>query len=183
MSNYSSIFHLISEITHREGVSCILIGGYAVNYHKYSRQTMDVDFMMIKEDFERIAAALKEEGYEQEGFEENFAQFKSNKPSLMDVDFMFVDKDTFDKIFKEAKHLKIRGREFLLPSLEHLIALKLHSIKSNYKIRWTKDLPDIISLMRANKIDARTEKFKALCLKFGTEELYQKITEAIDGRS
>ncbi len=182
MNQYSSVFHLISEISRKEGISCILIGGYAVNYHKVTRQTGDVDFMITKEDFERISAVLKEAGYEQASFQDNFAQFKSRQPSFMDIDFMFVDKNTYDKIFQKAARLKVRGWEFFLPCLDHLIALKLHSLKCNYHVRWTKDLPDIISLIRANKVDAQTAEFKELCLKFGTEEIYQKIKEAADGR-
>ncbi len=181
MSDYSSVFQLISDLIRKERISCILIGGYAVNYYKVSRQTGDVDFLITKEDFERISPILKDAGYQQERLQDNFAQFKSTKLSLMDVDFMFVDQTTFDKIRKEAVSCKIGKLEFVLPSLDHLIALKLHSVKSSYKLRWTKDLPDIINLIRVNKIDARSAKFKELCLKFGTTELYQKIMEATDG--
>lgn len=180
LNDHSSVFHLISEITQKEGISCVLIGGYAVNYHKVSRQTADVDFMIVKEDFERICAALMKAGYKEENLQEGFAQFKSKSPTLKDVDFMLVEKSTFDKIFQQAERFRVGGREFLIPSIDHLIAMKLHSVKFNYKLRWMKDLPDIIRLVRANKIDARTETFKELCLKFGTEELYQKIKEATD---
>lgn len=182
MSDFSSVFHLVSEICQKEKISCVLIGGYAVNYYKVSRQTGDVDFMITKEGFERISSALKDEDYRQECLHDNFAQFKSTKLPLMDVDFMFVDQNTFDKILKEAVSCKIGKWQFVLPSLDHLIALKLHAVKSNYKLRWTKDLPDIINLVRINKVDVRCAKFKELCLKFGTVELYQKILEATDGR-
>ena len=43
--NERSIFHLISDVTHKEGVPCVLIGGFAVNFHKVTRQTADVDFL------------------------------------------------------------------------------------------------------------------------------------------
>ena len=138
--------------------------------------------MVTKENFECLAPVLNNEGYQQESLQDNFAQFKSTKPSLMDVDFMFVDQNTFDKICKDAVSCRIGKWEFVLPSLDHLIALKLHSVKSSYKLRWTKDLPDIINLIRTNKIDVRSAKFKELCKNFGTPELYQKILEAADGR-
>ena len=160
-----------------------MIGGYAVNYHKVSRQTADTDFMVTKEDFERISTVLTKAGYRQEYLQDNFVQLKSTKTSLMDVDFMFVEKSTFDKIFKKAVSCKIGRWQFFIPSLDHLIALKLHSMRFNYKLRWTKDMPDIINLIRANKIDVSTDQFKELCLKFGTAELYQKIKEAMDGGS
>ena len=177
MNDYSSAFHLISEITSQKAIACILIGGYAVNFHKYTRQTQDLDFMMVKEDFDRIVTALQKAGYNQLETQENFAQFKSSHPALLDIDFMFVDQSTLEKILKDAKQVKIKDHSFFIPSVEHLIALKLHSMKGNYKIRWTKDFPDVISLIRANKINIQADQFKAMCLKFGTPELYQLIKE------
>ena len=176
--NEPSVFHLISELTKKEGVSCILIGGFAVNYYKVTRQTADVDFLVTKEGFEKIFHSLKRAGYKKGLEQENFAQLKSTKVSLMDVDFMFVDQQTLAKILKESCKIKIAKQDFFVPSLDHLIALKLHSIKYNSSIRLTRDLPDIINLIRINEVEFKNSKFKGLCLKYGTEEIYQKILEA-----
>ena len=111
--------------------------------------------------------------------QENFAQLQNNHLSLMDVDFMFVDHDTISKIIKEGERLKIAGQTFIVPSLYHLIALKLHSIKYNPKIRITKDLPDIINLIRINDINIKDKEFKEVCLKYGTADIYDKIQDAI----
>jgi hypothetical protein len=48
------VFHLMSDLTEKEGVSCILIGGFAVNYYKVTRQTAAVDFLIAKDDFKNI---------------------------------------------------------------------------------------------------------------------------------
>ena len=111
--------------------------------------------------------------------QEVFARFLGNTSYLMDVDFMFVDRSTLDKILKEAGSLTISGQKFVVPSLNHLIALKLHAIKNNEKNRLMKDLPDIVNLIKNNGIDVRNEDFKNLCLKFGTENLYQRLLEVI----
>ena len=172
-----SVFQLISELTRREGADCVLIGGFAVNHYKVSRQTADVDFLTTKEDFEKIVNFLEKEGYKKNLNHENFAQLKSSRLSLLDIDFMFVDPETFKKIFNEGEYFKIVGQKFIVPSLNHLIALKLHSIKYNYKLRFSKDFPDIVNLIRINEVNIKDEKFKKLCLKYGTEEIYQKIRE------
>ncbi len=177
--NDRSIFHLISDVTQREGVPCILIGGFAVNYHKVTRQTADVDILITKENFEKIADLLEEAGYKRNLIHDNFVQYKSSKLSLMDVDFMFVDKETLTKILKEGKEFKIVGQKFIVPSLNHLIALKLHSIKYNPKIRFVKDFPDIVSLIRINEIDIKNKEFKELCLKYGTDEIYRQLLEIL----
>lgn len=178
MVNERSVFHLISDITHQKGVSCVLIGGFAVNHYKVVRQTVDIDFLIVKEDFEKISDALKEGGgYRQFSAQENFTQLESAQLSLKNIDFMFVDRPTLDSILKEAKPTPIAGQKFLVPSLNHLIALKLHSIKNNEKLRLLKDLPDIVSLIRKNNVDVEGAEFKGLCLKYGTEDIYRRVLE------
>ena len=159
---------------------CVLIGGFAVNYHKVARQTVDVDFLITGDDFDKISGALGEAGYKQDFRTEVFVRLRSGSAArLMDIDFMFVDEDTLAKIIKEGRRAGIAGREFIVPSLEGLIALKLHSLKHNFKLRQTRDLPDIVELARANKIDVKGRKFRELCLKYGTEDIYRRLTEAI----
>src|SRR5271169_4721215 len=114
-----SVFHLISDFTHEQGVSCVLIGGFAINHYKVTRQTADVDFLITKEDFDKIAGPLEKAGYKKALLQENFAQFEGGRLSLLDVDFMFVDKETLAKIIKEGEKFKIVGRTFIVPSLFH----------------------------------------------------------------
>ena len=115
-----------------------------------------------------------------DSLQENFAQLKSTQTSLLDVDFMFVDRDTLTKILNESQEIEIAKQKFLVPSLNHLIALKLHSTKYNPKLRLSRDLPDIINLININKINFKDKEFKDLCLKFGTDEIYNKILEALE---
>lgn len=178
--NYQNAFHLLSDVSKKTGVSWVLIGGFAVNYYKYTRQTVDVDVLITKQDFQKILDLLEAVGYKMDYSQEVFARLTTNQsPLLMDIDFMFVDEGTLTKIIKDSQKLSIAGYEFRVPSLEHLIALKLHAVKYNPKLRLAKDIPDIINLIRINKIDAKSEKFKELCLKYATEEIYQKILDSI----
>ena len=176
--SYPTIFNLISDVSKKSGVLCVLIGGFAVNYYKVTRQTADVDFLITKDDFKEILSLLEKAGYKQDFGQKVFARLKSsNNTYLMDIDFMFVDKETLNKIIKDGKRISIAGEEFTIPSLNNLIALKLHSLKYNLKIRENKDLPDIINLIRINKVDYKSKEFQELCLKYGTEKIYNKILE------
>lgn len=175
--NYPTIFHLISDITKKTGISCILIGGFAVNYYKVTRQTADVDFLITREDFEKVLSLLEKEGYKQDDVQEVFVRLKSNRFYLIDIDFMFVDRETFESLVESGKNITIAGQKFLVPSLNNLIALKLHSLKHNLKIRKNKDLPDIVNLVRIHKIDVKSEEFKDLCFKYGTKEIYDRILD------
>ena len=174
-----NIFNIVSNIIAKGKVACVLIGGFAVNYYKVSRSTADIDFLITKDDFGKILILLEEKGFKKDYEQEVFARLLGEKSLLMDVDFMFVDKDTLDKIIKEGKQISIAGENFIVPSLNHLIALKLHAIKYNPKIREYRDLADIMELIRINKIDVKDTEFKNLCLKYGTDQLYNKIVEKI----
>lgn len=176
---YPTIFHLISDVCAKAGISCILVGGFALNYYKVSRQTADVDFLITKENFKKIEPLLQKAGYEAHVVREAFTRLKGDSCYLMDVDFLFVDKETFSKIIEDSKNISIGGQGFIVPSLMNLIALKMHSLKYNPKIRENKDLPDIIDLIRINRLDYKGREFKELCLKYGTKEIYDKISERI----
>jgi len=172
--DYSKVFRLVAEASKKSAVPCILIGGFAVNFYKVTRGTRDVDFLMTKDDFKKIEKALIEAGYA-EDFATNVAVRMSNVKESADVDFMIVDEATRDKILEEGQKAKIAGSELVIPSLNHLIALKLHAIKHGSKNRLWKDMPDIIDLIKINKVDFNGAEFKGICLKFGTAEIYKDI--------
>lgn len=176
---YRSAFHLISDITNKTGVSCVLIGGFAVNYYKFSRQTADIDFLISEEGFNKIQNFLKEAGYATEFSQNVFVRLKSSKLYLMDIDFMFVDKETLNKIIREATEIVIAKHKFFVPSLMNLIALKLHSLKCNFGIRKPKDLLDIVTLIKLNNVEAEDREFRQLCLKYANKDIYRKILENI----
>ena len=171
---YPSIFHMVSSIFNKKAVKCVLIGGFAVNFYDVPRATEDVDFLTTKEDFQAAYSFLEEEGFKKFSEKETFAQLENDKEYIRKLDFMFVDKDVLDKIIKEGKNVTIAGQDFKIPSVLHLVALKLHAIKFNKK-REYKDLVDIVDLIRNNKIDIKAEEFKNLCLKFGPQEIYNRI--------
>jgi hypothetical protein len=173
-----NVFQIVADVFKQAGAISVLIGGFAVNYYKVSRQTADADFMIDEEAFPRIRALMEKKGFITALKQNVFAQMKPASPgSLMDVDFMFVDKKTLDQIVNAGRNIKIADCEFIVPSLMHLIALKLHSIKHNSALRENRDLPDIIELIRQNGLKTDDAEFRELCIKYGTWELYGKILE------
>ena len=176
---YPTVFHLVSAIVQDTGAPCVLSGGFAVNYYKVTRQTADIDFLITERDFKKISNLLGKEGYREDCRQEAFTRLTTNSDYLLDLDFMFVDKETLSKIIKKGSEIEIAKQKFIVPSLNHLIALKLHSIKNNPKPRMNKDLPDIIELIRINKVDIKKEDFKNLCVKYGTRSLYIELLNRI----
>ena len=152
----------------------LLIGGYALNAYGYSRATRDVDFMMISSDFDKAKQIVQRCGYRQYVHKDLCARFVDHEKQWPPLDLVFVEKETFQNIIKEAKNVEIMGRKLLVPSAEHLIALKLHAIKNDPQ-REAKDLSDIFEIIKATGLDVSSPKFKDFCLKFGNAALYERI--------
>lgn len=171
----ANIFQLLSRVFKKANVTCILIGGFALNYYRVSRQTADIDFLIGEGDFEKVLPLLKKSGFSLDYRQEVFSRLVTGKDYLMDVDFLFVDSNTLSIIQGQSNEVEICKNKFKVPSLFHLIALKLHAIKNNPSGRLYRDLTDIIDLIRVNKVDFKSKRFKELCLKYGTQELYKTL--------
>ena len=179
--NYLNTFELVSAETQKKKISCILIGGFAINFYDVVRQTVDVDFLITKDDFKKILPVLREQGYTVARQSDVFVNLQSSNHRLLDLDYMFIDQDVFEKILKEGRQVKIAKEKFIIPSLNHLIALKLHSIKGNPK-RELKDLPDIVGLIENNNVNVNSKSFEQLCLKYGNSGLLTKIRNYFGGK-
>lgn len=169
----TSIFQIFKEILSKYKIDCLLIGGYAVNSHKVSRHTADIDFMVTREDYNRIKDELLKIGYSVINEQNVFAQL-TNSSGYRDLDFMFAESGTIKMLLENACVTTIGGQQFYVPSVNHLIALKLHSIRYNSHREFV-DFPDIINLIDVNGVNVTSAEFISLCKKFGTDELYDKI--------
>lgn len=109
---------------------------------------------------------------------DNFAQFTA-EPGGTDVDLMFVNDSTFDAMFAASISQDTGASTARFPSLEHLIALKLHVLKQGLRHRMLKDMDDVINLLLANRVDLNQEQWKQLFEKYGNRDLYERIARAI----
>lgn len=174
---YKTVFELISKKFHAANISFVLVGGFAINYYGVTRATADIDFVIAKEDYKRAFEILGAHGYKENVVQELFARLGSDQNCLMDVDLIFLDRETLNGLIEEGKKMEIDENVFIVPSLNHLIALKLHAMKNNPNRIVLPDFSDVVLLMETNNVSAFTDKFKELCLDFGTPELHRKILE------
>ncbi|MBD3315071.1 MAG: hypothetical protein GF344_04735 [Chitinivibrionales bacterium] len=170
-----SIFKKLANIFKQTGVTAVLIGGYAVNAHKVTRHTVDIDFLIFRDDFDKVFKELEPVGYAIAHQQDAFVQLTGK--GLRDIDFMLSDAETAYAMYNTGDRITIAGELFVTPSLGNLIALKLHSIRWNPH-RELVDLPDIILLLQANDVDIESAEIKVLFEKYGTPELYQKAQKS-----
>ena len=173
----------ILEIVSREfpaaGIDCLLIGGVAVNQYGYTRNTLDVDFMILSERMDDVRRVLRDAGFTNMDIRENVAFF--SVPDLAPrVDFLRVGDSTMRKLLANASRVTVRGYEIQIPSLLDLIAMKIFALTGDTARRMGKDLPDIAYLAVINNLDLESQ-IRPLCDRFGTSEVYRLIREQVEG--
>ena len=146
-----------------------------------TRQTLDVDLMIAVDDLDKASRALQEAGY-QRGLESPVVvRFRGDGKLFLDIDLMMIDLATLQKVLKQGQNFTIAGHSFKVPSLEHLIAMKLHALKNDPESRGPKDLLDIIQLVRRNGMDVQGAQFRKLCATYGAPGLFEKIQLLVQG--
>ncbi len=143
------------ELFKETNLKFIVIGGYAISTYK-KRFSVDLDVVIKEDDLIKFEELLLKEGftisYEKEIallYGENFKRFRKKMNNLpVDVDLLInglVSRTTdatwsFENINKNSQKRKLDNLEFLTPSRELLVSMKMHSGRLS-------DVRDIIALM------------------------------------
>jgi len=173
-------FAKLAQEAAKKGLRFLVIGGHAVAHHHYPRTTEDTDILICVDDRKawlHLADIAELQMFHDGG---NFLQFAPPNSSGWRLDMMLVNASTFAKMTDESEANTLEGEEVRLPSLDHLLALKLHALKHARGIRVLKDMDDVANLITNNRIDVKADKFRELVLKHGTPELYEKLSSLSD---
>lgn len=174
------VLDILTTKAQENGLQFIVIGGHAVNAYGERRQTGDLDILVREGDrqlWERILTSMQYILFHRH---RAFLQYKPPAVEVWPIDIMLVDDRTFDGLFAESGEVNFGGTHNVrIPSIEHLIALKLNVLKQVGKARELKDLADIVALVKIGRLDVKNDKFKLLCEKYGTRNIYEKIVDAI----
>ncbi|MEI9961693.1 MAG: nucleotidyl transferase AbiEii/AbiGii toxin family protein [Limisphaerales bacterium] len=156
----------------------LIIGGYAVLAHGYSRTTDDLDLIVQRGRRMQWSKLLGNLGMAIKNDATNFLQFDSGDKVSMEVDLMFVSEDVFEKLNHAAVKTAIEGVQVRVVSLLHLIALKCHSFQHSKSMRRLKDMDDLVQLILVNRLDLNEPELRATILKHGNADTYEKLRHA-----
>ena len=176
-----SFFGTIHEEAARRKLRFLVIGGLAVNHYGYSRDTSDLDFFISQADRSEWMRLLADFGYASHNDGGNFIQYHPPAQNAWPVDLMLVQEKTFAPILAASRAADFFGVKSRVPSLEHLIALKLHALKNTRMSRFLKDFLDVEYLIRLNRLDLQSENIRELFDKYGTPDLYDKVSRSLAG--
>jgi len=158
-----------------QGLPFLIIGGQAVKLLGYERVTRDFDFVVLANERRRWEKLLARHGYGLVHATSAFAQFKRVEIEENPIDLMLVDDSTFAKLSAESTEKEWEGARGRVPVPLHLIAMKLHALKSPH--RYPKDYTDIVELMRIHKLDIRSPEFQAILARYAPPHIRERLED------
>ena len=169
------LFQQISLEAKTHELRFLVIGALALNFHGVSRDTADLDLLIERDARGRWVDFFLGLGYVIYRDRDVFIQLTPPSQGAWPVDLMLVSEATFRAMLAAGTRVEMFGASVLVPSLDHLLALKLHALKHGHVERFMKDYLDVENLIRANSVDVRSEKVRQLFEQYGTLELYEKV--------
>jgi predicted nucleotidyltransferase len=169
-------FAHVADEAARNGLPFLLIGGHAVAHHHYSRTTEDTDILVSvdhREAWLNLAGRLGLKVFHDGG---TFLQLTPGGSGVWRLDLMLVNATTFAKMVAAAVSGKLEGQTVQVVALDHLLALKFHALKHTRGTRGLKDMDDVVNLVLNNRVDVKAPAFRELVLKYGTAELYERLS-------
>jgi hypothetical protein len=128
-----------------------LIGGFALGTWGITRATVDIDFLVNKDDMERVHKIMTDMGYELLYHTSNVSQYVSPLKLFGEIDFLHAFRKASLHMLKRAEERKIFNNlniKVLKP--EDLIGLKIQAM-ANDENRRNIELTDIEALMERFK--------------------------------
>ena len=139
------------------------IGGFALGALGAPRATVDLDFLVHKDDLGELDALMTGAGYVRRFVSENVSQYVSADAALGNVDFIHAFRSISLAMLERSSEVPVQGgkRRVKVLAPEDVIGLKVQAIANNPS-RAQKDLADIQALAeaRAGRLDwARLEEY------------------------
>jgi len=139
---------IVANYFNNNKIDYCIVGGRAMIVHKVIRDTLDIDFLINKKDFNKVKKYLQDTGYK--SMDEKYISFfnveTQHKVDIILSGSKYIDLFTFPTPNKVRK--KINGVYFI--DLKSLIIFKIYS---GYSMeRRMKDWNDVINLVEVNNL-------------------------------
>jgi len=173
-----SLLNTVADLMREKNLRGLMIGGHAVTALGHARATFDLDLIIPRSSAQDWCAALAGLRYGKFSESANFHQYEA--PSdfpLPPIDLMLVDEDVFDAL----ELTKTPTEPIAVPSVEAMIALKLHAAKQQHRTEAEKDWSDIIVLFKAHRLSLDAPHIHAMIMRHGGQHAIERIQAAIAG--
>ena len=163
-----------------EGIRYALMGGFALGLWGITRATVDIDFLVNKEDMSKVNEIMTGLGYNLVYQSENVSQYVSSDKIFGEVDFLHAFREISIGMLQrtELKRLFDSTVSINVLKIEDLIGLKLQAM-ANDESRKAIDLADIKSLIALHKATIDWSVIEEYFTMFGFSSLLKERKEAM----
>lgn len=171
----------IAERAAAAGLPFLVIGGNAVIAYGYPRQTADLDLLVREPDRRAWDELIRPLGFHPHQLQRAFHMYNPTERGLPAVDLMVVDAATFEKLSTGSTEAIVHQASVRIPALSHLIALKLHALRSNQPHRRELDMGDVLTLVQLNKVDLAAPEYAEILERYASPALRDEIRLRLAG--
>ena len=165
----SEILNSIIDLLHRNDLTPLMAGGWAVAHHGYPRFTQDFDFIFSIEDKEKVFSVMSEVRCHIVFDEKVATRFAHESLSVPMIDALWIEPISYKMLLSGAEPDRHNERLRMI-SLANLISMKLHALSSREE-RGTRDQDDIKYLLAANPNKLNGEEYQLLIDKHAPPEI------------
>lgn len=171
---------LISEFA-RLKIRCAVIGGFALGVLGVPRQTLDLDFLVHRDDLEKLDKALTILGYSRVFHSENVSQYRHRDSAWGSVDFIHAFRNISLAMLDRAENYPALGGKQSLKTTqpEDLIGLKVQAM-SNDPERMAQERNDIERLMARYGRRLNWDRIQEFYDLFGLGDEAKRLRERFD---
>lgn len=166
----------------KQNIRYALMGGFAMGLWGGSRSTVDLDFLIHRDDMDNVHKIMTGMGYECHHHTENVSQYTSPLKVFGGIDFIHAFREASIEMLQRSVKKDIFSGELKIKTLipEDIIGLKLQAVYNN-PAREMVDMADIKLLVSANQNKLDWELLEMYCRIFNMEDVCKKLKEVSKG--
>jgi hypothetical protein len=174
--DFKKTLELILKDFSQNNIRYSLIGGFALGLFGISRTTVDLDFLVHKDDVDKIDKIMKDYQYECVYKTENVSQYVSPVKIFGEIDFIFAKGKISIGIIDRAVSMSIFDGKMIIKVArpEDIIGLKIQALVNNPK-RELNEYLDIELLINHFKKDLDWKLIEEYFKIFKLEKKYKEI--------
>ncbi|MDA8241183.1 MAG: nucleotidyl transferase AbiEii/AbiGii toxin family protein [Nitrospiraceae bacterium] len=174
--DFKIVFSKLLTAFEEQDVRYALMGGFAMGLWGVARSTVDLDFLVRREDMPKVDKIMAGMGYELRHHSENVSQYVSPLRVMGEVDFLHAFREASVEMLKRAADKKIFNGSLTVRTLrpEDLIGLKLQAIKNNPQ-REGNDMADIRTLIQSQKTGLDWELVRGYCEILKMQDVFEEL--------
>lgn len=174
--NFTRISEKLLNSFEQEGVRYALIGGLALGLLGVHRATVDIDFLVHRDDLEKVERIMTALGYERHFHSENVSQYASPLAAFGEVDFLHAFREAAVGMLERAEEKETSSGALKIRTVgsEDLIGLKVQAM-ANDERRRKGDLADIEALLDLHGKTVDWERIRGYFALFEMEDLFDRL--------